>query len=57
MRLLAQSDQMSPDDRLRAEAFAQWLLKVGEGGDDTIPLTQLPIGMFLTYMIHLLTYL
>ena len=57
MRLLAQSDQMTPDDRLRAEAFTQWLLKVGEGDDDTIPLTQLPTGMFISYTMHLLTYL
>ena len=57
MRLLAQSDQMMPEDRLRAEAFAQWLLKVGEGVEDTIPLTQLPTGMFINYPIHLLTYL
>ena len=57
MRLLAQSDQMTSDDRLRAEAFAQWLLKVGEGSDDTIPLTQLPMGMSLiNYMARLLTY-
>jgi hypothetical protein len=46
MRLLAQSDQMTPADRLRAEAFAQWLLKVGEGSDNTVPLTELPTGMF-----------
>ena len=53
MRLLAQSDQMTPEDHLRAEAFAQWLLKVGEGSDDTVPPTELPAG---TYM-NLLTYL
>ena len=42
MRLLAQSDQMTPADFLRAEVYAQLLLKVGEGSDDTIPLTQPP---------------
>jgi hypothetical protein len=53
MRLLAQSDQMTPEDHLRAEAFAQWLLKVGEGKDETVPQTELPAGTFIT----LLTYL
>lgn len=46
MRLLAQSEQMAPADRQRARAFAEWLLTVGEGRDNTIPLTELPVGMF-----------
>ena len=47
MRLLAQSQQMVPTDHLRARTFAEWLLTVGEGKDNTIPLTELPVGMFL----------
>ena len=46
MRLLAQSEQMTPSDRLRAESFAEWLLEAGEGRVDTIPMTLLPSGMF-----------
>lgn len=46
MRLLAQSEQMTVADRLRAESFAEWLLTVGEGRDNTIPVTELPPGMF-----------
>ena len=46
MRLLAQSEQMTPSDRRRAESFAEWLLEVGEGRVDTIPMTLLPSGMF-----------
>ena len=53
MRLLAQSDRMTPEDRLRAEAFAEWLLKVGEGSDDTVPYTQLPTGIFTTHYIFI----
>ena len=47
MRLLAQSERMVRADYVRARAFAEWLLTVGEGRDDTIPLTELPVGMFL----------
>ena len=47
MRLLAQSERMLPMDHLRAKSFAEWLLTVGEGRDNTIPLTELPTGMFL----------
>jgi len=46
MRLLAQSEQMTAPDRLRAESFAEWLLTVGEGRDNTVPVTELPPGMF-----------
>jgi hypothetical protein len=45
MRLLAQADQMTPEHRLKAESFAKWLLTVGEGKDNTVPFTQLPIGI------------
>jgi len=55
MRLLAQSEQMVPIHRLKAEAFAQWLLTVGEGRDNTTPLAELPVGMFpMKKYIHLL---
>ena len=46
MRLLAQSEQMTVADHLRAESFAEWLLTVGEGRDNTTPVTELPPGMF-----------
>jgi hypothetical protein len=45
MRLLAQSEEMTPTDRLKAKLFAEWLLTVGEGRDNTIPETELPPGM------------
>ena len=45
MRLLSQSQQMTPVDRFKAESFAEWLLTVGEGKDNTIPMTELPLGM------------
>ena len=44
MRLLAQSERMTPPDRLKAESFAEWLLTVREGRNDTIPMTELPHG-------------
>ena len=53
MRLLAQSEWMTPEERVRAEDFAQWLLSVGEGSDDAVPLTQLPTG---TFTVRLSTY-
>ena len=53
MRLLAQSDQMTPEERVQAEGFAQWLLRVGEASDDAVPLTQLPTG---TFTVRLSTY-
>ena len=45
MRLLAHSEQMSYAELLRANSFAEWLLTVGEGRDNTTPLTELPVGM------------
>jgi len=44
MRLLAQSEKMTFDERLKAESFAEWLLTVGEGRDGTVPLTEIPQG-------------
>jgi hypothetical protein len=46
MRLLAHSEQMTASDRMDAELFAEWLLTVGEGRDNTIPMTELPPGIF-----------
>jgi hypothetical protein len=45
MRLLAQSERMVPTDHLRARTFAEWLLTVGEGRDNTSPMTELPVGI------------
>ena len=54
MRLLAHAEQMTPEHRLKAESFAKWLLKVGEGKDDTLPFTQLPTGMpIMIYLFNL----
>jgi len=36
---------MTSVDRFKAESFAEWLLTVGEGKDNTIPMTELPLGM------------
>jgi hypothetical protein len=47
MKLLRQSKQMAHTDCIRAKSFAEWLLTVGEGRDNTIPLTELPAGMLL----------
>jgi len=44
MRLLAQSEKLTFNERLKAESFAEWLLKVGEGRDNTVPLTEIPQG-------------
>ena len=57
MRLLAQSQQMSPVDRLKAQSFATWLLKVREGRDDTVPVTKLPPDMSRFKYDNSLTYL
>jgi hypothetical protein len=46
MRLLTWPERMAPADRLRARIFAEWLLTIGEGRDNTTPLTELPVGMF-----------
>jgi hypothetical protein len=46
MRLLVDSDKMTPDDRVKAEAFAEWLLSVGEGRQNMTPLLELPSGTF-----------
>ena len=57
MRLLAQSERMTPPNRLKAESFAKWLLMVGEGTDNTVPLTELPIGMsMIKYYAHCLLH-
>jgi hypothetical protein len=45
MRLLALAELMILTHRLKAESFAEWLLMVGEGRDNTIPVTELPPGM------------
>jgi len=47
MRLLAYSNEMSQIDYLRAESFAEWLLTVGEGRENTIPFLELPSGICL----------
>jgi hypothetical protein len=47
MRLLGQSKPMISTDRLRAESFANWLLTVGEGTENTTPTAELPSGMFV----------
>ena len=39
-------EQMTVTERLEAESFAKWLLTVGEGRDDTAPLTEIPEGTF-----------
>ena len=46
MRLLAQSEQMTATQLSQAESFAKWLLTVGEGRDNTVPLTEIPEGTF-----------
>ena len=46
MRLLAQSEQMTATQLSQAESFAKWLLTVGEGRDNTAPLTEIPEGTF-----------
>ena len=45
MRLLVHSEQMMSERRLEAECFARWLLTVGDGTHDTVPLTELPQGI------------
>jgi hypothetical protein len=52
MRLLAQSQQMTSADRLKAESFAEWLLTVGDGRGNTIPATELPPGIW-TVKFHI----
>ena len=48
MRLLANAEEMTPNDRLQAEEFAAWLLQVGEGRlnnlDDSMTV-KLPSGI------------
>ena len=53
MRLLAQSELMAPADRLKAESFAEWLLTIGDGRDNTIPMMELPPGIWtIKFHIH-----
>jgi hypothetical protein len=44
MRLLAKSEQIPPADRFKAESFAEWLLTIGDGRDNTSPMVELPPG-------------
>jgi len=45
MRLLARASEMTSAQRFQAELFAQWLLAIGEGKHDTIPIAELPFSM------------
>jgi len=54
MRLLAQAQQMTPAEHFKAESFAEWLLAVGEGRDNTTPLTELPSSTLSNYASFIL---
>src|SRR5215470_9481500 len=51
MRLLAQSENMTSAEHFKAESFAEWLLAVGEGRDNTTPRTELPFSILSNYTL------